>query len=513
MIEFAPNLSGNVSLSVMDDTAAGSSALLIATPITIRGNANGITIARDSAAVEMRLFRVTAAGDLTLETISLTGGIVRGMDATLPDQEGGSSRGGAVLNEGKLQIAASTIYANQAIGGNGGVLGRGGAGLGGAVYNDVGILSISSSTFSGNAVISGSGSTTPSSFGGAIYSKNGSLSVHNVTITNSTASTGRGIYMLAQEGTASADIQSTIIGQSDLTAQAREFLTALDTNGQFIITGANNLIRSQGDFQSITYSTDDPLLGPLAANGGPTLTHAVGADSPTIDHGNNAQSFAHDQRGAGYSRVVGVAADIGAYELQTDVAPSLLGDYNGNHIVDAADYVLWRKTLNTSVPQYSGADGSGDGTIDEADFGVWREHFGATSPPGAAASSSLSASVIGSDLGVTQNSPRFASEAMAIAAAPDAVFIDSVLAAGVSVTVNNRRGARPNRGANFASTSRGNLALAELSPATHRSRARGDASFVPPNSSGLEVEPPIDCDALVAESVWAEWPNTLERGA
>jgi Dockerin type I domain len=53
------------------------------------------------------------------------------------------------------------------------------------------------------------------------------------------------------------------------------------------------------------------------------------------------------------------------------------GDYNQNGVVDAADYVLWRKTLNlTATPMGSGADGDGDGTIETGDFTFWRQHFG-----------------------------------------------------------------------------------------------------------------------------------------
>jgi hypothetical protein len=57
--------------------------------------------------------------------------------------------------------------------------------------------------------------------------------------------------------------------------------------------------------------------------------------------------------------------------------PSNTGDYNGNGDVDAADYVLWRKTLNQSVdPAGSGADGDGDGTVNAGDYDFWRERFG-----------------------------------------------------------------------------------------------------------------------------------------
>jgi hypothetical protein len=56
----------------------------------------------------------------------------------------------------------------------------------------------------------------------------------------------------------------------------------------------------------------------------------------------------------------------------------LLGDYNADGEVDAADYLVWRKTLNATVSRYFGADGSGDGIVNEADFAVWRASFGNT---------------------------------------------------------------------------------------------------------------------------------------
>jgi hypothetical protein len=53
------------------------------------------------------------------------------------------------------------------------------------------------------------------------------------------------------------------------------------------------------------------------------------------------------------------------------------GDYNGNGIVDAADYVAWRATLGQPAnPAGSGADGSQNNTIDVDDFAFWRSRFG-----------------------------------------------------------------------------------------------------------------------------------------
>lgn len=53
------------------------------------------------------------------------------------------------------------------------------------------------------------------------------------------------------------------------------------------------------------------------------------------------------------------------------------GDYNRDGVVDAADYVLWRKTLDSSVATVgSGADGDGDGVIGADDYTFWRQRFG-----------------------------------------------------------------------------------------------------------------------------------------
>jgi hypothetical protein len=59
----------------------------------------------------------------------------------------------------------------------------------------------------------------------------------------------------------------------------------------------------------------------------------------------------------------------------------LAGDYNNNGTVDAADYVVWRKALGTSVVL---PNDTTPGTVTEADFAVWRANFGRIASPGAA---------------------------------------------------------------------------------------------------------------------------------
>jgi hypothetical protein len=63
------------------------------------------------------------------------------------------------------------------------------------------------------------------------------------------------------------------------------------------------------------------------------------------------------------------------------------GDYNNNGVVDAADYVLWRKNNNTAVTQPNDATPR----TSLADYDVWRAHFG--QPPGSGSGAIGSANV------------------------------------------------------------------------------------------------------------------------
>lgn len=62
-------------------------------------------------------------------------------------------------------------------------------------------------------------------------------------------------------------------------------------------------------------------------------------------------------------------------------SPGIAGDYNGNGVVDAADYTVWRDNLGgTSLPNEGGIS---PGIVDEADYAFWKSRFGASSGSGA----------------------------------------------------------------------------------------------------------------------------------
>lgn len=77
---------------------------------------------------------------------------------------------------------------------------------------------------------------------------------------------------------------------------------------------------------------------------------------------------------------------IQAFELTLDPLPmGNDGDYNGNGVVDAADYTVWRDTLGLDVEPGTGADGDGDSVIGPGDYDHWVARFGNVVGEGAAA--------------------------------------------------------------------------------------------------------------------------------
>jgi GH35 family endo-1,4-beta-xylanase len=84
----------------------------------------------------------------------------------------------------------------------------------------------------------------------------------------------------------------------------------------------------------------------------------------------------------GFSDEVAAALTDGGLDLEIAL-PFLLGDYNRDGAVDAADFVMWQKTLNTSVSVAGkGADGNHDGVINIDDYLVWQKHAGNVLPGG-----------------------------------------------------------------------------------------------------------------------------------
>ena len=56
------------------------------------------------------------------------------------------------------------------------------------------------------------------------------------------------------------------------------------------------------------------------------------------------------------------------------VADGLLGDYNGNGVIDAADYTVWRDAVGAGATTLT--NDPTPGTVDGNDYLYWKTHFG-----------------------------------------------------------------------------------------------------------------------------------------
>ncbi len=169
-----------------------------------------------------------------------------------------------------------------------------------------GDLELRNSTISGN-------STEQDDGGGLRVRQVTSVLIENTTITgNHAGSHGGGISFI--DNALPSTLISTIVAANSADASGADIDSAMPLR----IAGSNNLIASPGANPILPADTldDDPVLLPLADNGGPTRTHALVETSPAIDRGINPEGRGTDQRGYGFSRESNGIADIGAYEYQ-----------------------------------------------------------------------------------------------------------------------------------------------------------------------------------------------------
>ncbi len=258
-----------------------------------------------------------ADGDTVLDGFTITGG--QATDQAPPDDAGGG-----ILNEG-----GSPYLHNLVIEGNSATFGGGMANSSGAapVIEDV--------TFSGNSAVVGGGlinsgallallnvtisGNQASGGGGGGLAQAGTAYVNNTTISGNSADHGGGIY--AGSGTSLTMSNSIVWGNSASTGG--DEIENLEPSGATI---SYSIVQGSGG--SASWDTGigqdgggnldaNPLLGPLADNGGATPTLAIAPGSAAIDSGDDGSCEETDQRGV--VRPQGAHCDIGAYELRDEI--------------------------------------------------------------------------------------------------------------------------------------------------------------------------------------------------
>ncbi len=310
-----------IVFSGVTGTISLSSVITIDRNVTIEGPGRALLALEGTAG--MRIFSVPSGVIAAVSGLTMTGGGIGGIQnlgtLTVADSvimnNAAPLFGGGIFNApgASLLVSRTTISGNTADYAGGGVWNEGTAVIadstlsgntsydGGAIM-DFGTMTIMRSTLSGNQA---------SDAGGAIYGQCDTLTITESTIAgNRTSQYGGGIY-----NTWGVNCPQVVIGSTIVAGNSSDYADA-DLSGPFLSQG-HNLIQDQGGaFIEGLILTDlfslDPRLGPLADNGGPTMTHALLIGSPAINAGDDAACSATDQRGI--ARPQGVHCDIGAYE-------------------------------------------------------------------------------------------------------------------------------------------------------------------------------------------------------
>jgi len=253
-------------------------------------------------------------GNLTLDRVTVTGclmttdagdfwqgggGIYNGegatldlVDSTVSNNTSGWTGGGVFsFFNTSTTVERSTISGNTAQDVGGGM-------------RSLGNADVINSTLSGNESVGW--------HGGAVFQTDGVMNLVNSTVADNTspASTGALFVGTFTDAGATLTLHNTIVsGNSSLGCFAGFFgagAVTLTSNGHNVASDGSCNLTAAGDQPGT-----DPLLGPLADNGGPTLTHALSAGSPAIDAADTAVCPAVDQRGVARD----AACDVGAFEF------------------------------------------------------------------------------------------------------------------------------------------------------------------------------------------------------
>ena len=324
--QYGGGIDNNGTLTISNSTISGNSAAEFGGGIYTNGTLtiSNSTIAGNSAAIH-------GGGIINYGPLTISNSTIAGNSAV--------NEGGGIYNNGTLTISNSTISGNSAV-------------YGGGIYN-YDTLTISNSTISGNSAVNGGGinnsgtltisnstiSGNSADYGGGIRNY-GPLTISNSTISgNSVATEGGGIINFgpltisnstisgnsaATEGGGIRNFSIFFVGLRSTIVANNSAPSGPDLNGNFGVEYSLIKRRTGATLRESVAGSNryglDPLLGPLADNGGPTLTHALLLGSPAINRGSNYAPqplvpTAYDQRGLGYVRAVG-RTDIGAFEVQ-----------------------------------------------------------------------------------------------------------------------------------------------------------------------------------------------------
>ena len=231
----------------------------------------------------------------------------------------------------------------------------------------------------------------------------GAASAWHNTGTVQIGAAGTATLKLISGGTVSAGGNLTIGSLGTLAGNGTAAATVLNTGtvspglsaGSLTVTG-DYAQSASGALVVELFGTGAGQFDRLQVSG----TASLGGELEVVLGSNGGNPFA-PQMGATFTFLTAVQGRMGTFSLAdlpglpagqmwqvryaaaaTTLAVTRAGDYNDDGVVNAADYVVWRRLLGSSYDPR--ADGDTNGVINAADYAVWRANFGAV-----AAASSL----------------------------------------------------------------------------------------------------------------------------
>ncbi|MCB1098707.1 MAG: hypothetical protein KDN22_24255 [Verrucomicrobiae bacterium] len=353
---------------------------ILSTDVTIDGPGADELVVSGPASVEVPVFDILPGVTVEISGLTVSNGGEGGIrnrgaltinHTTVSDNFAEAKGGGIYNDEGTLTVNYSTISGNSSEAGGGINNNRGNLAVnystisgnsaeeGGGILNNEGTLTVAHSTISGNSASSG---------GGGIFNQVGDAAVVHTTLTGNNDTSiflSGGIFNDAENGSENATLMigNTILNQG---TSGANLVTRANGSGIAIVTSQGGNLSSDDASSFLDHPSDkvntDPMLGTLADNGGPTLTHALVPGSPAIDAGfDDGNLPVTDQRGTGFPRIVGAAVDIGAYEAP-NLAPELV--FNGG-----APLTQWAQ-LGADIDGEEAFDGSGNAVAISADGSI-----------------------------------------------------------------------------------------------------------------------------------------------
>jgi hypothetical protein len=153
-----------------------------------------------------------------------------------------------------------------------------------------------------------------------------------------------------------------------------------DSSGQFGLFDTDTDSGSRIDFVLSTATTYEMTMTPLD-NPAAAVTTSGSLANPVTTTPINWIEFQF------FNTQTSVSSDTDFFIKSMSIlagSPAVPGDYSRNGIVDAADYLVWRKRLGTNYQLFNEVSGVTPGMVTAADYAAWRARFGNTSGAGSA---------------------------------------------------------------------------------------------------------------------------------